>query len=115
MNIHDYISDKLKAFGVTEAQLADIMLILPAGVGMSDEITAENARDVNLALIGAIEEFVLAPKSSSVSESGFSFTWDFGKMAQYYTWLCRKYGVSPNRDILELSGINVISDKTDIW
>lgn len=113
MTIRAYITDKLKAFGVSEAQLVDFSI--SSGLNLDKEFDSPDTKKVGVGLVQTIEELVLAPKMSNVSEAGFSMSWDFSSLGQYYIWLCRKWGVSPNADVLALMGISTILDKSNKW
>lgn len=82
---------------------------------MDDRLDGDNAADARIALIGVLEELLLAPRQTSVSEGGFSMTWNFDDAAKYYLWLCRKAGKTPAQEVQGLLKISVITDKTDIW
>ena len=67
------------------------------------------------AMISVIEELMLAPYMSNVNENGFSVSWDYSRIGQYYMWLCRKYGVAPDDEVVAALGLSTITDKSDIW
>ncbi len=113
MTIRAYISDKLKAYGISEAQLID--LSISTGLKLDDDVMAADPAVVGNALTKTLEECILAPRLSSVSESGFSMSWDYESVGKYYLWLCRKWGITPNDNILDLLGISSIIDRTDNW
>lgn len=110
MTIKEYISQKLSAFGnLTDAEFADM------AIELDSEYSQGNAEEVGKVLCQFIEERVLAPRVSNVSENGFSISWDFNNLGKYYLWLCKKYGLTPNEDVLSMSGISVIRNVSDIW
>lgn len=114
MTVAAYIQEKLRPFGIPGCALLD----LRAGdtrVDPDEEYTSANAPLVAVAMIGLIEEAILAPRQTSVSESGFSASWDFSKVGKYYLWLCRKHGVTPAPEVEDASGLSIIRDKTDMW
>lgn len=111
MTIREYISQKLSAWEVNEVLLADIS----SDICIDNEYTEDDKEQVGKAMIGIIEEVMLAPYMKSVSENGFSVSYDYSKIGQYYMWLCRKYGISPNTDVVAALGLSTITDKTDIW
>lgn len=113
MTIRAYISDKLKAYGISEAQLVD--LSITTGLDLDTDVTAIEPSVVGVALTKTLEECILAPRLSNVSESGFSMSWNYESVGKYYLWLCRKWGITPNEDILDLLGISSIIDRTDNW
>lgn len=113
MTIRAYISDKLKAYDITEAQLID--LSISSGLDLNADVMEVNPNVVGVALTHTLEECILAPRLSNVSESGFSMSWNYESVSKYYLWLCRKWGVTPNDEVLGLLGISTIIDCTDNW
>lgn len=107
MTIKDYITSKFQTFGIelSEADLADISMT----VSLTDEFTQENKNDIYLALVGSvIPQLLLRPKS--ISESGFSISYDNDALKNYYAWLCNELGIEDT-----LNDISKISDASDIW
>lgn len=113
MTVKDYISQKLAAFGLTDAYYADV--ILSAGIEVEEPYTDENADSVGKAMISIIEELVFSPRLSNINESGFSASWDFSGLAGWYRLLCRRYGVTPDSDTLAQLGVSSITDMSSIW
>lgn len=111
MKIREYISKKLRAWNITDAFFEDISL----GINLDEEYTSDNSQVVGKAMISAIEELMLAPYMSNVNENGFSVSWDYSRIGQYYMWICRKYGVAPNDKVVAALGLSTITDKSDIW
>ena len=66
-------------------------------------------------MIKILEELILSPVMKNVSENGFSVSWDYSKTGQYYMWLCRRYGIEPDTEVVAALGLSTIIDKTDIW
>lgn len=112
MTVREYISQKLRAWNITEAMFIDI---LADDVNPDDVYSEDNAQEVGKAMVGIIEELTLSPYMSNVNENGFSVSWDYSKVGQYYQWLCRKYDVDQNTDVVAALGISTIIDKSDIW
>lgn len=113
MTIGQYISSKFRAFGVTEAQLADVTVA--ADIDPGEEYSRENATAVGKAMLPLLEELILAPRQRSISEQGFSVSWDFDGLGRWYMWLSRKYGYTPDDDVLESLGLSRIIDRTSMW
>ncbi len=92
MKVKDYISQRLQTFGVTmsEAELLDVCL--SAGIDGGDEVESGNYVRVNIGLASVIP--MLLMRATSVSESGFSMSWNVEGMKEYYAFLCRKYGLT---------------------
>lgn len=112
MTIKEYISSKLQAFSITDADFVDVEAL---GIDITEDVTASKVDEVNKAIIPMIEGLIFSPKIKNVNESGFSMSWDMDGLAKWYLWLCRKYGVKPNEDILAMLDISIIIDKTDTW
>ena len=113
MTIREYVSQKLQAFNLTEANMADIMNAL--GASIDEAYTFDVAASVGKAMALSIEEIILAPRLSSVNEGGFSMSWDYSDLGKYYKYLCEKWGVPVRDDVLSTAGLSVIIDKTNIW
>lgn len=91
MTIREYITSKFQTFGinVSEADLIDML--------NDTDFTAEddaNGKAVNVANI-AITEFIpsLLSRATSISESGFSMSWNLDGIKEYYSVLCKRYGL----------------------
>lgn len=111
MTIKEYMSQKLQAFNVTEAQLLDITL--EENIDLEDEADDMTPRDLGIMMIHSLENVLFAPRLKSVSESGFSMSFHYEDATKYYLYLCRKWGITPVEELL--SGINTIIDKSTIW
>jgi len=113
MTVREYITQKLQAFSLTEATMSDIMLSM--GGSLDEEYTLDMAAPVGKAMASALAELILAPRLSSINESGFSMSWDYSDLGKYYLYLCNKWGVPVNDDVLTASGISSIIDRSDFW
>lgn len=113
MNVRGYIESELRPFGVTEAELVDIFASLD--VSPDDDYDAGNSETVRKALVEALPAFILKPRMGSVSESGFSVSWNYDNLVKYYLWLCHRLGMTPDEDIVTLAGLSTITDMTDLW
>lgn len=113
MTIREYIAQKMSAFGtLTEADFADLK---GNGVSLDDEYDISQNETIGKALCSMIEERILAPYVSNISENGFSMSWDYTNLGKYFLFLCRKYGITPNDETLSLLGISMIKDLSSIW
>lgn len=91
MTINEYISQKFQSFGInlSEADLLDMCL--------NAEISGED--EMNEGCYGrvfvAIAKFIpsLSLRATSISESGFSMSWNIQGIKDYYSFLCKKYGL----------------------
>lgn len=108
MTVKEYITSKFQQFGITlsDADLADIEL---SGVNLDDELTEENkAAALTVMVKSIIPTFLLRAKS--VSENGFTISWDNDALMTYYTWLCSDLGIEDT-----LTGVRQIVDITHYW
>ncbi len=60
MTIRAYITDKLKAYGITEAQLVD--LSISSGLKLDSDVMDNDPTAVGIALTQTLEECILAPR-----------------------------------------------------
>jgi len=91
MNIKDYISSKFQSFGiqVSEADLLDMSL--NARVNIEDDVDADVIDNISVAIARFIPSLLLRP--TSINESGFSMSWNTQGVKDYYSLLCKKYGL----------------------
>lgn len=113
MTVREYISQRFSSLEMGEADYVDAAI--ESGLDLDAEYEAENALTVGRAMCSMLASVILAPRRSSINEQGFSMSMDFGNIGKYYMWLCRKYGVKADSDVLELLGQNTIIDRTNIW
>ncbi len=91
MNVRKYISDKFQSFGiqVSEADLLDMSL--NAHVDIEDDVDADVIDNISVAIARFIPSLLL--RATSISESGFSMSWNTQGVKDYYSLLCKKYGL----------------------
>ena len=91
MSIKEYISGKFQSFGiqVSEADLLDMSL--NARVNIEDDVDADVIDNISIAIARFIPSLLLRP--SSINESGFSMSWNTQGVKDYYSLLCKKYGL----------------------
>lgn len=89
MTVKEYISGKFQSFGiqVSEADLLDMSL--NANVSPDDEVTSTGA--ISVAMARFIPSLLL--RATSINESGFSMSWNIDGIKDYYSLLCRQYGL----------------------
>nr|WP_320058784.1 DUF6706 family protein [uncultured Bacteroides sp.] len=87
MIIGDYIKLKFQTFGIrlSEADLLDISL------GLDEEVTTDNKLKVDVAIARFVPSLLL--RAQSISESGFSMSWNIQGIKDYYSWACKQYGL----------------------
>ena len=91
MNIKEYISSKFQSFGiqVSEADLLDMSL--NAKKELSDEVSRDAIGAISVAMARFIPSLLL--RATSISESGFSMSWNIQGIKDYYSLLCKQYGL----------------------
>lgn len=91
MNVRQYISSKFQSFGiqVSEADLLDMSL--NAHVNIEDDVDADVIDNISVAIARFIPSLLLRP--TSINESGFSMSWNTQGVKDYYSLLCKKYGL----------------------
>ena len=92
MNVSDYIQQRFQTFGiqVSEADLLD--MYLNANVSGEDEVNENCYGRVSVAIAKFIPSLLL--RATSISESGFSMSWDIKGIKDYYSFLCKQYGLT---------------------
>ena len=91
MTVNEYISQKFQTFGIqlSEADLLD--MCLNAKISGEDEMNQDCQTRVSVAIAKFIPSLLL--RATSISESGFSMSWDIKGIKDYYSFLCKKYGL----------------------
>ena len=91
MTVNEYISQKFQSFGIqlSEADLLD--MCLNAKISGEDEMGEDCHGRVFVAIAKFIPSLLL--RATSISESGFSMSWDIKGIKDYYSWLCKQYGL----------------------
>ena len=91
MTVRDYIEQKFQTFGInlSEADLWD--MCLNSMVGGEDEMNEDCYGLVSVAIAKFIPSLLL--RATSISESGFSMSWNIQGIKDYYSWVCKKYGL----------------------
>lgn len=91
MNIKEYISGKFQSFGIqlSEADLLDMSL--NAHKELEGEVNQECIGSVSVAMARFIPSLLARP--TSISESGFSMSWNPQGLKDYYSLLCKQYGL----------------------
>lgn len=92
MKAVQFISDKVKAFGISisEADLVEVKL----NTGLTDEsdVTEDIMPTVAYGLTFIIPQLLARPRS--ISEGGVSVSWDTKGLRDYYSLLCKQYGIT---------------------
>ena len=91
MIVKDYISQKFQTFGINLSEADLLELSLSSGISGEDEIDTSNIGLVSVAMAKFIPSLLL--RATSISENGFSMSWDIKGIKEYYSFLCKKYGL----------------------
>ena len=91
MTVNDYILQKFQTFGVnlSEADLLD--MCLTSKISGEDEMNEDCYDRVSVAIAKFIPSLLL--RATSISESGFSMSWNIQGIKDYYSLLCKQYGL----------------------
>lgn len=91
MTVNEYISQRFQTFGIqlSEADLLD--MCLNSKISGEDEMNQNCYDRVSVAMAKFIPSLLL--RATSISESGFSMSWDLEGIKQYYSFLCKMYGL----------------------
>lgn len=91
MTVNDYILQKFQTFGVnlSEADLFDICL--NAKISGGSEMNEDCQTRVSVAIAKFIPSLLL--RATSISESDFSMSWNIQGIKDYYSFLCKQYGL----------------------
>lgn len=91
MTVNDYIQQKFQTFGIqlSESDLLD--MCLNSKISGEDEITPDNHTRVHVSIVRFIPSLLL--RATSISESGFSMSWNIQGIKDYYSLLCKQYGL----------------------
>lgn len=91
MTVNDYINQKFQSFGInlSDADLLD--MCLTSKISGEDEMNEDCQTRVSVAIAKFIPSLLL--RATSISESGFSMSWDIKGIKDYYSFVCKKYGL----------------------
>ena len=91
MNVRDYISSKFQSFGIQVSETDLLDMSLNARVNIEDDVDADVIDNISVAIAQFIPSLLLRP--TSINESGFSMSWNTQGVKDYYSLLCKKYGL----------------------
>ena len=91
MTVNEYISQRFQTFGIqlSEADLLD--MCLNSKINGEDEMNEDCYGRVSVAMAKFIPSLLL--RATSISESSFSMSWNLEGIKQYYSFLCKQYGL----------------------
>ena len=87
----DYISQKFQTFGINLSEADLLEISLSSGISGEDEMGPSNIGLVSVAMAKFIPSLLL--RATSISENGFSMSWDIKGVKEYYSFQCKKYGL----------------------
>lgn len=91
MTVNEYISKKFQSFGI-QLSGADLLdMCMNAKISGEDEMNEDCYGRVSVAIAKFIPSLLL--RATSISESGFSMSWDIKGIKDYYSFLCKQYGL----------------------
>ena len=64
---------------------------LNANVAIDDDVMSDNVDSISVAIAHFIPSLLARP--TSISESGFSMSWNPQGLKDYYSLLCKQYGL----------------------
>lgn len=91
MTVNDYIQQKFQTFGIQLSKADLLDMCLSANVNGKDEMNQDNHTRVHVSIARFIPSLLL--RATSISESGFSMSWNIQGIKDYYSFLCKKYGL----------------------
>lgn len=91
MTVNDYIRQKFQTFGIqlSESDLLD--MCLNSKISGEDEMNQDGHTRVSVAIAKFIPSLLL--RATSIGESGFSMSWNLQGIKDYYSLLCKQYGL----------------------
>ena len=91
MTVNGYIQQKFQTFGIqlSEADLLD--MCLASKISGEEEMNEDCYGLVSVAIAKFIPSLLL--RATSISESGFSMSWNIQGIKDYYSFLCKQYGL----------------------
>ena len=113
MTVAEYLTGELSPF-MADTNVNLDMFLLPSEL-LNSEYSAANEEAVNKEVVKAIERLMFRPRLEQINENGFSARFSYADLGKYYAWLCKKYGITPDDDVLAASGISMIKDISDRW
>lgn len=91
MTVNEYISQKFQSFGINLSKADLLDMCLNAEISGEDEMNEDCHGRVSVAIAKFIPSLLL--RATSISESGFSMSWNIQGIKDYYSFLCKQYGL----------------------
>lgn len=109
MTVKEYMVSMTPGLTIPDAFLVD------TGLNLDAEYDTSMYSTVGQSLVSILAGVILAPRVKTVNENGFSMSWDTDMVGKYYLWLCKRYGITPDPDVVALIGPSSIIDISDTW
>lgn len=109
MNVKDFIVEKLNIWGIQYSQ--ELILAEMSKIGLQDTeaYNGVNSLKVDLLLYNIIPDMIMQP--NSISEGGYSISYDKNSIMRFYNLLCQRLG-KPN--LLD-DNQDTITDISHLW
>ena len=91
MTVKDYIAQKFQTFGIQLSEVDLLDVCLTSKVSGEDEMNQDCHTRVSVAIAKFIPSLLL--RATSIGESGFSMSWNIQGIKDYYSFMCKKYGL----------------------
>lgn len=109
MTVKEYIQSSIPGITIPDAYFADM------DIDLEDDYDSSMFQSVGVAMTTALAGLILAPRVKQVNENGFSMAWDTDTLGKYYLWLCKRYGITPDSEVVAMLGISSIIEISDTW
>jgi hypothetical protein len=87
----DYITQKFQSFGVQSSDADVLDVCTYANINEDDVVDANQIEAIGFGLAKFIPQLLL--RATSINESGFSMSWNIEGIKEYYSILCKHYGL----------------------
>ena len=91
MTVNDYISQKFQTFGINLSEADLLEISLSSMISGEDEMGPSNSGLISVSMAEFLPSLLL--RATSISENGFSMSWNIQGVKEYYSFLCKKYGL----------------------
>lgn len=112
MNVTTYIQQQFSYLGQM-TEVGAVKYAADYGFDATAEVTVDMAKSISVSVDEWVDKYLMRP--TSVSEGGFSQSWSAEQVKNHATLMLKRYGITPNEDLLSLLGFSKITDVTNIW
>ena len=91
MTVNDYIQQRFQSFSIHLSETDLLDMCLNSKISGEDEMNEDCYGLVSVAIAKFIPSLLL--RATSISESGFSMSWNLEGIKDYYSLLCKQYGL----------------------